>query len=226
MARFRYDEADKYGSGDGAGYFSLKEDKDTARVRIMYNSIEDVECFSVHQLDVEGEAYKKMYVNCLREAGKPLDTCPFCAARMGTRVKLMVPLYNIDTGQIQFWDRGKKFINKLSSVCGRYSGPNKPLVSQVFEIERNGKKGEQTTTYEIYPVERDDVTLEDLPEIPEILGTKILDKTADEMNEYLEIGSFAPNDDDAPVRRSSSRRDHDDDDDRPVRRTPGRRAYN
>ena len=65
-----------------------------------------------------------------------------------------------------------------------------------------------------------------MPEIPEILGTKILDKTADEMNEYLEIGSFAPNDDDAPVRRSSSRRDHDEEDDRPVRRTPGRRAYN
>ena len=39
MARFNTETADKYGRQGGAGYFSLKNDKDVARVRFMYNSI-------------------------------------------------------------------------------------------------------------------------------------------------------------------------------------------
>ena len=42
MGRVRYDEVDKYGGQGGAGFFSLKDDGDTARVRFMYNGIDDV----------------------------------------------------------------------------------------------------------------------------------------------------------------------------------------
>ena len=72
MGRVRYDEVDKYGGQGGAGFFSLKDDGDTARVRFMYNGIDDVEAFAVHQ--IEGEDGRKRYVNCLREYRQPLDT--------------------------------------------------------------------------------------------------------------------------------------------------------
>lgn len=224
MARFRADEADKYGGQGGAGYFSLKNDKDTARVRFMYSSADDVEGYAVHQVEIDG---KKRYVNCLREYNEPISKCPFCEARKFQTAKLFVPIYNVDEEKVQIWERGKKFFAKISSLCSRY--PN--IVSQVFEIERNGKKGETSTTYEIYPVgQADDTTLDDLPEVKDPIGSIILDKSADDMAFYVENEYFPPDgdEDDMPVRRRSSRRDEEDEppfeeDRRSSRRTPSRR---
>lgn len=212
MARFRADEAEKYGGHGGAGYFSLKNDKDVAQVRFLYNGIDDVEGYAVHQIEVDG---KKRYVNCLREYNQPIDTCPFCRERKFTQAKLFVPLYNVDEDKVQIWERGKKFFSKISSICARYPD----VVSHIFEIERNGKKGETTTTYEIYEISKDDTTLEDLPEASDPLGTIILDKSADDMEFYLENGYFPPDDDsDMSVRRRESR--SDDREERATRRTP------
>lgn len=209
--RFTADNADKYGGQGGAGYFSLKNDKDTAKVRFMYNGIDDVEGYAVHTVEIDD---KKRYVNCLREYDQPTASCPFCKAKSPTMAKLFIPIYNLDENRTQYWERGKKFISKISSICARY--PN--VVSHVFEIERNGKKGDQTTTYEIYEVDKDETTLEDLPEISDPLGTVVLDKSADDMEFFLNNGYFPPDGDDAPVRRRN-----DNEDDAPVRRTPRRR---
>lgn len=213
MARFNTETADKYGGQGGAGYFSLKNDKDVATVRFMYNSVEDVEGFAVHQVEIDG---KKRYVNCLREYNQPKDTCPFCAANMFTIAKLFIPIYNVDQERVQVWERGKKFIAKLSSICARY--PN--VVSHKFEIERNGQKGDTATTYEIYEVGKDETTLEDLPEQAEVLGTLVLDKSADDMEFFLDNGYFPPDGDDAPVRRRAVSDDDEVEDRRGSRRTP------
>lgn len=194
MARFGVGDADKYGGQGGSGYFRLENDKDVARVRFLFDSIDDVEGFAVHEVEVDG---KKRYVNCLREYGQPVDVCPFCADRRFVQVKYFIPLYNIDADKVQTWERGKKFGQKLSSLCARY--PH--LVSHTFEIERNGKAGEQTTTYEIYETGQDDTTLEQF-EVPDILGSHVLDKTADELAEYIRTGAFP--EDGAPVRRRES----------------------
>ena len=215
MARFKADEVDRYGGQGGAGYFSLKNDKDVATVRFMYDSIDDVTGYAVHEVEIDG---RKRYVNCPREYNEPLDKCPFCAAKKFQAAKLFIPLYNVQEQKIQIWERGKKFFSKISSICARY--PH--LVSHEFEIERNGKKGETTTTYEIYETKHDDTTLEDLPDVPDILGGLILDKSTDDMEFYLENGYFPP-DDDVPVCR---RREDDgavDDEELPFRggrRTP------
>ena len=216
MARFRADEAEHYGGSGGAGYFSLKNDKDVATVRFMYNGVEDVTGYAVHQVEIDG---KKRYVNCLREYNQPKDTCPFCRENMFTSAKLFIPIYNVDQNRTQIWERGKKFIAKLSSLCARY--PH--IVSHTFEIERNGQKGDTNTTYEIYPVGEDDTTLEDLPEQNDVLGTMVLDKSADDMEFFLENGYFPPDGDEAPVRRRSSKQEDEtpfNDDRRGTRRTP------
>lgn len=216
MARFSYDDAEKYGGQGGAGYFSLKNDKDIATVRFMYNTIDDMEGYAVHQVEVDG---KKRYVNCLREYNQPLDVCPFCKARHPQLAKLFIPIYNVDEDKVQIWERGKKFFAKMSSLFSRYS----PLVETEFEIERNGKAGSTQTTYEIFPSSnREPLTLEDLPELPNLLGSLILDKSADDMEFYLENEYFPPEDNDdegeAPRRRDSR------DDERSSRRDSGRRT--
>lgn len=217
MGRFKADEVDNYGGNGGTGFFSLKDDKDVARVRFMYNGINDVEGYAVHEVDVDG---RKRYVNCLRNYNDPVDSCPFCAAKKFQVAKLFIPLFDVDEERIKVWERGKKFFSKISSICARYSD----LVSHIFEIERNGKRGSTQTTYEIYEVEQDDTQLEDLPELPEIIGGFVLDKTADEMEYYLENGEFPEDSDEGEniTRRSRNKEDRTSRNERSSRNTSNR----
>lgn len=213
MAKFNANEVENYGGSGGAGYFSLKNDKDTAQVRFMYNNIDDVEGYAVHQVDVDD---KKRYVNCLREYNQPVSDCPFCEAKNFQLAKLFVPLYDIKDDKVKIWERGKKFFSKIGSICARYSNPT--VVSHIFEIERNGKPGDQTTSYEIYETDQDNTTMEDLPEKPELLGGLILDKSKEEMQYYLDNGKFPSNNEENHVVR---RRENTSDE--TPRRTPQRR---
>jgi hypothetical protein len=183
MARFNANEADNYGGQGNGSFFGLKNDKDTAVVRFMYNGMEDVEGFSVHEVEIDG---KKRYVNCLREYNEPVDSCPLCAAKYKVIAKMFIPLYDVDADEVKVWDRGKTFLSKISSLCARYN----PLVATPFEIERNGKKGDTNTTYETYAMESDDMTLDDMPEAPQILGAIVLDKAFEDMEYFLDYGDF------------------------------------
>ncbi len=220
MGRFGYNDVDNYGGNGGSSFFSLKNDGDTARVRFLYNGMEDVAGYAVHEVTVDD---KRRYVNCLRDYNEPKSKCPFCAANNFQRAKLYIPLYDIDAGEVKIWERGKNFFSKMSGICARYASGNTPLVSHTFDVERHGKKGDTSTTYEIYETGSDDTRLEDLPEAPEVLGSIILDKSASDMEFYLEEGYF-PNNDGAPSRGRADR-NSDSDDDRPTgRRTPSRRG--
>lgn len=219
MARFRYDEVEHYGGQGGSGFFYLKDDKDTALVRLMYNNVDDVEGVSVHEVEI-GD--KKRYVNCLREYGAPVDSCPFCREHMFTVAKLFVPLYDVDNDKVVVWERGKRFFGKITGICARYPD----TVSHTFEIERNGKKGDTGTTYEIYETGQDDTTLEDLPELPKIIGGLVLDKTAEDMEYFLQEGDFPPEDGEPVVRRRTASRRSETADEIPdtPQRSNGRRT--
>ena len=225
MARFNASNIDKYGGQEGTGYFSLKNDRDIAVVRFLYNNEEDIEGYAVHQVEIDG---KKRYVNCIREYNQPVDDCPFCKAREFQMAKLFIPVYNVDEDKVQVWERGKKFFSKMSGICSRYGGKN-TIVSQTFEIERNGKPGDTQTTYEIYRTDDapDDTQLEDF-EMPQILGGVILDKSYDDMEFYLDNGYFPPEDDNVSSSRRSNRSDKraddvEEEDERPARRESGSR---
>lgn len=214
MAKFNADTVDRYGGQGGTGYFSLKNDGDTAYVRFLYNTADDIEGYAVHEVEVDG---KKRYVNCIREYNQPIDDCPFCKAKKFQVAKLFIPLYNEDEGKVQVWERGKKSFSKISGICARYN--KAPIVAQTFEIQRNGKSGDKQTTYEIYRSDdpADDTSLEDF-EIPNPLGTIILDKTADDMSFFLEEGYFPPTDDEKPVRRGREREQVRGSGEMPIRR--------
>ena len=216
MGRFNVKDTENYGGTGGAGFFSLKNDGDIARVRFMYNNINDVQGYAVHS--IEGENNRKRNVNCLRDYDEPVEKCPFCANHMPQGVRFYIPLYDEESKTVKIWERGKKFASKLSAICSRYASEDKPLVNWTFDIQRNGKAGDTQTTYEIFPVEPDDTTLEDLPEVPEIIGGVVLDKSAEEMNYYLDNGNFKDENTFAKRSDSGSRND------RPVgRRTPANR---
>ena len=232
MARVAFEDTDKYGGKGGAGFFQLKDDGDKARIRFMYNSIEDVVFDTVHEIPVrddKGEIIMGKYgkprmrlVNCLRNYDDPVDDCPFCREGKYTLVKLFIPIYNIDENQVQIWERGKTYQKKIGRIVSKHPD----TVSQVFEVERSGAAGDKDTDYFIDPVGKPDgTTLKDLPPLPKIIGGHVLDKTAEDMEYYLEQGEFPPEDDyeeERPAKRSS-RRDRDEEE-APARRrrTPSR----
>jgi len=242
MARFNASESANYGGQGGGGFFSISENKGVKRVRFLYNNENDIEGFSVHEVDIDD---KKRYVNCLRTYRDPVDMCPFCREKIKTQVKLLIPVYNVDEDQVQVWDRGKKMFEKMSSLCSRYANKDN-LVQHIFEVERNGKPKDTNTTYEIYEVEKDDTQLEDFEDdMPKLLGGLVLEKSADDMEYYLEEKEFPPEDDgeeerprrrssreEATTRRRSSRRDEEEDaeddaddeeeDEKPARRSSAR----
>lgn len=192
MPRFSFEDADKYG-GNGASrsYFSLKDDGDTAKIHLLGEDMNDFPGYAVHRVPI-GDGYR--YVNCLREAGEPAEVCPFCAQGKHDPeiskvwAKLFLPIYNIDADEVQIWERGKTFFKELSQYCA-----HTPHVSEaVTEVTRIGKKGDTQTTYRLYELkESDGFNIADVQDdIPDILGTIILDKTADEMEYYIDHGSF------------------------------------
>ena len=65
---------------------------------------------------------------------------------------------------------------------------------QIFEIERHGKPRDTNTTYEAFPIGKpDDTTLADLPEAPAVVGGIILNKSFEELEEYVRTGYFPEN---------------------------------
>lgn len=222
MARFTFEDADKYASkGNSAGFFKLVNDKDIATVRLLYNNADDIEGFSCHRVGI-GDKFR--YVNCLRTYRDPIDDCPLCKSGNKAQAKLFIPLYNEDAQEVQVWERGSKFFAKVSGVCTRY-GNKSPIVSQIFEVERSGKPKDTSTDYNFYRTDdpADDKTLDDF-DMPKILGGIIIDATADDMEYYLDNGEFPPADDDAPAPRRSRREREEEGEERPSRRSEGRRT--
>ena len=199
MARVSYEDSEKYFSGGSSEWFQLKNDGDVARVQFMLNSIDDIPIFSTHKVKV-GD--KERYVDCLRTPQDPIDACPFCAAGLPAKAVRFIIMYQHDDGKVKIWERGRQFISKLQGLINRYN----PLEEKVFEVERHGKAGDTNTKYEIYPLDGvESMNLDDV-ELPELEGGLILQKTFEEMEEYLDTGSF-PNTSDsqeAPIRRRNA----------------------
>lgn len=200
------------GSGDGTkiNYFnSLKDDKDTGKIRLLYEGAEDIEGFVVHRVQV-GDY--ELPVNCLFDSDGTVSDCPFCKAGLKRQARVYIPVFDETDGAIKFWDRPNSFYSQLSSLCGRF--PH--IVSQVFDVERHGAKGKKSD-YSFYPVgQPDGTTVDDIladcgfDELPSALGTKIMDKSAEDMEYYLKHEKFPDEDRENVIRRgedTSARRE-------------------
>lgn len=230
MAKIKLQDSGKFASNGNGGFFSLADDGDIARVRFLYEEEDgsDVDYYLVHRVEIDG---KERYVNCLAvddEGHVNKEDCPLCQAKYKMQEKLFLQLYNVDKGEVQVWERGKNFVKKLMSYINRY----KHLCAQEFEIERKGKKGDTGTTYELFNLDKDDMTLAEFEhERQELLGGLILDCTPDEMYDILDGVYVVPGSDDnknnnnrgrndEPVRRNSRQtRRNDDVEEQPRRRS-------
>lgn len=173
-------------------WFALKNNGDQALVRIMEDSLENLEILTVHQDWFNG---KRIKINCIREANDPIDACPLCKAESDLTQKVFIRLleYAPDgTATPKIWERPASFVKIIKSKLDNYG----PLSECLFTITRCGVAGDVNTTYNIdfappmkYPVEN----------FPKqngcfnnysALGTAVFDKSFDELSYFIQNKEF------------------------------------
>lgn len=185
MGRMSMGNSGKFASQGNNDFFFLADDGDVASVRMLYDQPDgsDMDYYLVHEVEIDG---KKRYVACnaLSEDGNSLHTedCPLCQAGYKRLEKLFIQLYVPEEDAVKTWDRGRNFVQKIQTYINRYGS----LVNYPIEIERKGKAGDSNTTYELFVMENDGSTLDDFPEKQELLGTFILDVSAEDMEAMVD----------------------------------------
>ena len=200
MARISVEDLDKVTESVGDNkpfkFFKLKDDGDSALVRIMAETKADIDANYIHEIEVEGRTTK---VSCLRGISDPVANCPLCEAGFKPLAKVFFHFIEYSqnekgetVGTPSIFERNRSFIEKLSTLIEEYE----PLHANVFKVVRNGKAGDMKTTYEFllqpstkYNNETHPYYEDDLNYVP-ALGTLIKEKTADELKHYLSTGKF------------------------------------
>ena len=187
MARVNIKEAQEISKrGDFEFTFLGLKNGQSKRVRFLHNSIDSIPSFTVHSVSItDGQNTSYKSVDCLRALNEPVQKCPLCA--IGNKPKARIFLFLVDENNhdLIVWERSAQFLDEMQGYFERYGD----LRDYVFDIERRGEKLD--TKYTLYPIGPSPIADKSvLPELPEIYGKLILDKTADEQQQFINTGVF------------------------------------
>lgn len=170
---------DQFNEERYGGFFQLKNDKDTADVIFLYQSKEQCLVASAHYLK---SANYNGYVHCCGNG------CPACQKGIRVQPKIFIPLFNITTGQVEFWDRTPKFEPQLQNdVFSKFPNPSE----FIFRITRNGVANSIDTTYSIEAIAKNTVKsyaqilVDNNITMPDHYNTICKDLKAEEMQSML-----------------------------------------
>lgn len=188
-------------------FFSLKEGEE-AIVRFMHNSRADLELYTVHNVNVNNRSRR---IVCLAGVGNPNGNCPLCSStksfvnNFGTTVNVKAQQTRVYVHLLHYvkgadgnivavpkiWDIGIRKARELCSFMDSYG----TLSDMICRVQRQGK-GTDTQ----YPIScnlpknifSDEVYVKDEKAFNgySVLGTILLDRTAEEMLEYERTGNF------------------------------------
>ena len=135
MARISFEAAEKLTSGGGS-FFKL-EDGDKKNVRFLYNTLEEVKnsALSVHEFNGE----KFATIDCCRQEGEALDVCKWCAMGNNPVARVILPIYDVESGEIQYWKKSLTFVKNTLIPAFESIPPTLPISGQVFTLGRTGK---------------------------------------------------------------------------------------
>ena len=200
MAMITADQINYSDSGDfTVGFFSLKNDGDEAIVRIICDSMSDLEIMTVHPITVGASSFPNRQVNCIRDPRDPLDMCPLCAAGEKVKQKIFIRMLQYDPvtkeAKPVVWDRvASIFAPRIKSFLDNYG----PLSHIMCKIIRHGTG--KNTVYDIVPnINPQEYNETNYPIVPDafkdfsVLGRMVMDKNAEEIMQFMRTGSFPDN---------------------------------
>ena len=226
MARKSFTQAQEDMNNNQGGYtqnFYLKNEKDSAFIRFLFDNLDDVPILSVHNVALTSKSGTTYYaqVDCIGEG------CPFCKhATKSTpfssaRDMGYMPLLQIYNENGEYEPTFKVFNRSVSWMSNTLVGfESRYGLDSIIEIETTGQKKKKT--YNLYPAMKG-FRGQELPELPPL--DKLLDDfevteesitsgvrswTAEEMENYIKFGEHKTEDDtteeeERPVTRRTSR---------------------
>lgn len=179
----------KYDNGgfNKTGWFQLKDDGDTATVRLLHKGQVGTEAdtgepkydfpiYEVHKLDVDGSGRDRT-VLCKGES------CELCKAGNKPSLRMFLQMVNLDETdkdkQVQLWERGLTDIKTMLGLTGEYGD----LTQRDIKIKRSGAKGSMKTTYQFFPKDKSE---REIPEAQNLVGSLILDLDRDDQIKAIE----------------------------------------
>lgn len=181
------DLINKYDSGgfSKTGWFQLKDDGDTATVRLLHKGecgVKDGEpdydfpIYEVHKLDVDGSGRDR---TCLCKG----EGCEFCKSGNKPSLRMFLQMLNLDEKdkdkQVQLWERGLTDIKAMIGLTGEYGD----LTQRDIKIKRSGAKGSLKTTYQYFPKDKSE---REIPELQNLVGSLILDLEPEDQIKAIE----------------------------------------
>ena len=179
---------DNGGSVNKTGWFQLKDDGDTATVRLLHKGMVGTEegtgepkydfpIYEVHKLENVDGSGKKRTILCKGES------CELCKAGNKPSLRMFLQMVNLDepdtAKQVQLWERGLADIKQMLGLTGEYGD----LTQRDIKIKRSGAKGSMKTTYQYFPKDK---SPREIPEPQNLVGSLILDLDKEDMIRALE----------------------------------------
>ena len=172
------DLINKYDNGGftKTGWFQLKDDGDTATVRLLHKGQigteegtgepkYDFPIYEVHKLDVDGSGRDRTIL-CKGE------NCELCKAGNKPSLRMFLQMVNLEEKdedkQLQLWERGLTDIKQFLGLTGEYGD----LTQRDIKIRRSGSKGSLKTSYQYFPKDKSE---RKIPEPQNLVGNLILD---------------------------------------------------
>ena len=184
------DLINKYDNGGGfskTGWFQLKDDGDTATVRLLHRGQVGTEegtgepkydfpIYEVHKMDVDGSGRDRTLL-CKGE------NCELCKAGNKPSLRMFLQMVNLEEKdkdkQVQLWERGLTDIKQMLGLTGEYGD----LTQRDIKIKRCGSKGSMKTTYQYFPKDKSE---RDIPEPQNLVGSLILDLNREDQIKAIE----------------------------------------
>ena len=138
--RMSWEEGKKVSTG-GSSFFKL-QDGQSVRVRFLYNTLSEIGPISVHNIR-EGANFAT--IDCCRADGDPIDNCKWCAKGDKPVMRVVLPLFNLDNNEIQYWTVSQKRAEELILPALEEIPSNQPIAGQTFKIKRTGTEMKDTT---------------------------------------------------------------------------------
>lgn len=202
MGQISYDTFSQMDTGNNnsydVGFFNLK-DGEEAIVRFMIDSPADFDIITSHPIQLDG---KFRQVSCIRDPREDVSKCPLCSAGEKVQHNIFLKLihYEVDasgvvTPKAKVWQRNASvFAPMMKNYLDSYG----PLSNIVCKVVRHGKMLD--TKYDVIPNinpsvynEQSYPIVKDAFSDYKVLGRVVLDKTYDEIVQFMRTGNFPQN---------------------------------
>lgn len=171
-------------------WLSLKNDKESRKVKFLYKNVQDIEVYKTHKVRLPNLKFD-IRVDCLG------DDCPFCKASQPevnkTHCEGYLQIFDPEEKAVKLWVVNWFALKRISNIL-KYAPEGSELVNANYMIVRNGAPGYNRTTYDCINVGKDEVTLDELNKQNfnpyKILGSVVQQKSVEDMQYFLEHGDF------------------------------------